>query len=159
MLSPQKIRTKSVFSRDPPTLSAAARTLGSLQASHQTREARTYNFSSPWGQRATITLSRSDTRGELPPVYPWAWNPSSQLLWLACLTTHTEPVLLGLHGERSHTGQRQTSENSSRVGIISYYYCGTEELQQPFWCTKSKFSSESNMLQRVCTTNTISLHA
>lgn len=71
--------------------------------------------------KITITSGRSETTEEFQlslPVYPGAQNPSSQLQCLACLTTHTEPVLLGLHGETSHTGQTQMPKNSSRVGII-----------------------------------------
>lgn len=84
--------------------------------------------------RITITPGRSETTEELQlslSVYPGAQNLLSQLQCLACLTTHTEPVLLGLHGETSHTGQMQMPKNSSRVGIIFNYF-GIEVLQQHF---------------------------
>lgn len=82
---------------------------------------RTCNYSNPWGQRVATAQGRSESTAELrhgPAVYLWAQKPPSQLLCLACLTAHTEPVLLGLCGEMRHTGQRQMSKNSSRVGII-----------------------------------------
>lgn len=71
--------------------------------------------------RITITPRRSETTEEFQlslPVYPGVQNPFPQLQCLACLTTQREPVLLGLHGKTSHTGQTQMSKNSSRVGII-----------------------------------------
>lgn len=121
----KKRRKKRVSSRDPPTLSAAEGTLNSLQTSQQTRKAPNLQYSSPRGQRAIAAPGRSETTEEFqhsPALYLEAWNPSSQLLSLACLTAHTEPVLLGLHGETSHTGQRQISKNSSRVGIFSLFW-------------------------------------
>lgn len=159
--APLKKRKKRAFPRDPSTLSAAERTLDSLQTSQQTWEDPNLQLGDKRGttgvkthpvhadEKATTTPGRLGTTEELqhsPPVYLGAWNPSSQLLCLACLTTHTEPVLLGLCGETSHTGQRQISKNSSRVGIICFYYFGTEVLQQSFWHRK-KFSSESDVLK------------
>lgn len=79
----------------------------------------TCNYICPWGHRATIAPGRSETE-ELQHSPPCVRKQSSQLLCLVCLTSRTEPVLLGFHGEWSQPSQRQMSKNSSRVGIIFF---------------------------------------
>lgn len=138
-LTLQKEEIKSFFKGHSHPQCSWMDSLVSLQTSQWTWEAPNLQLQQPMGTRDTITPGRSGTRKELehsPTVYPGALNPSSQLLCLACLTTHTEPVSLGLRGETSHTGQSKCLKTAAGWGLFCYYYFGTEVLQQPFWHRK-----------------------